>query len=136
MTLIPKEHTHAHNKEFAPKKGEKKGIDFPTPPPRIPYVGEIVLFTSNPGDTIAKSNFNHDEIAAIVTRVWSHGCVNLKIIPDCGAMQDRTSVVHQSINPAGYHFRFKEEEHEQTNPNDIILHSGEAKDASSFLDQK
>lgn len=76
---------------------------------RKPYVGEIVLFTANPDDTVAHSNNNADEIPAIVTRVWSEVCVNVKIIPDCGAMQDRTSVVHFSANPAGYHFRFKEE---------------------------
>jgi|SRR5690242_11143876 len=100
--------------------------------PRAPYVGEIVLFTANPGDEIAHSNFNKDEIPAIVTRVWSHGCVNIKIIPDCGPMQDRTSVVHQSLNPAGYHFRFIQEEK-------IVLVSSantdEVKDASTFLNQ-
>jgi hypothetical protein len=76
---------------------------------RVPKIGEIVLFTCNPDDAIAKSNHNDDVIPAIVTRVWSHGCVNLKIIPDCGPMQDRTSVVHFSLNPAGYHFEFQEE---------------------------
>jgi hypothetical protein len=79
---------------------------------RMPYIGEMVLFTPNPNDQVAQSNHNKDEIAAIVTRVWSHGCVNLKIIPDCGPMQDRTSVVHQSLNRAGYHFRFINEEKE------------------------
>lgn len=80
---------------------------------REPYVGEMVHFTSNPGDATARSNYNDSEIVAIVTRVWSHGCVNLKIIPDCGAMQDRTSVVHWSLNKAGYHFRFIGEPMEQ-----------------------
>ena len=73
---------------------------------RMPYVGEIVLFKPNPDDAIAHSNNNNEDIAAIVTRVWSHGCVNLKIIPDHGPMQDRGSVVHESLNPAGYHFKF------------------------------
>lgn len=78
---------------------------------RKPLIGEIVLFQCNPDDTIATSNHNHDVIPAIITRVWSEVCVNLKIIPDCGPMQDRTSVTHQSANPAGYHFQFHDEYH-------------------------
>lgn len=102
--------------------------------PRAPYVGETVLFTANPGDEIAHSNYNKDEIPAIVTRVWSHGCVNVKIIPDCGPMQDRTSVVHQSLNPAGYHFRFINEE--KLSPvSEVETNSEEIKDASAFLKQ-
>ena len=77
---------------------------------RTPKVGEIVLFTANPDDAIAHSNHNTEPIPAIITRVWSAVCVNMKIIPDCGAMQDRTSVVHHSANPAGYHFTFIDEE--------------------------
>lgn len=100
---------------------------------RMPYVGETVLFTPNPGDAPAKSNYNDSEIAAIVTRVWSHGCVNLKIIPDCGAMQDRTSVVHWSLNKAGYHFRFIGESMEQ--PTQLTEASPESADASAFLKQ-
>lgn len=76
---------------------------------RAPRVGDTVLFTPNPDDSVAKSNHNDTYIPAIITRVWSSVCVNLKIIPDCGPMQDRTSVVHQSANPAGYHFKFMEE---------------------------
>jgi hypothetical protein len=77
--------------------------------PKQPQVGDIVLFTPNPGDDIAKSNFNHDPIPAIITRVWGEVCVNIKIVPDCGAMQDRTSVVHFSQNPAGYNWRYNDE---------------------------
>lgn len=74
---------------------------------REPKIGETVLFTPNPDDTVARSNHNNDgPIAAIVTRVWSSVCVNLKIIPDCGPMQDRTSVTHKSANSAGYNFQF------------------------------
>ncbi len=98
---------------------------------REPYVGEIVLFTPNPDDKVARSNYNDVEIAAIVTRVWSYGCVNLKIIPDCGPMQDRTSVVHWSLNKAGYHFRFKDERREV--PVQITEPSPEGADASTFL---
>lgn len=77
--------------------------------PKQPQVGDIVLFTCNPGDDIAKSNYNHDPIPAIITRVWGEVCVNIKIIPDCGAMQDRTSVVHFSQNPAGFNWRYNDE---------------------------
>lgn len=76
---------------------------------RMPQVGETVIFTSNPDDTVARSNHNDDPIPAIVTRVWSSVCVNLKIIPDHGPMQDRGSVSHVSANPVGYNFRFMSE---------------------------
>lgn len=77
---------------------------------KTPKVGETVLFYPNPDDAVAKSNHNEDgPIAAIVTRVWSSICVNVKIIPDHGPMQDRSSVVHSSANPAGYHFKFMED---------------------------
>lgn len=73
---------------------------------RIPHVGELVLFTPNHDDRVAKANNNDGPIPAIVTRVWSNVCVNLKIIPDCGPVQDRTSVVRIDANPAGYHFEY------------------------------
>lgn len=77
---------------------------------RMPKVGETVLFTPNPDDNVAMSNGNSEgPIAAIVTRVWSSVCVNIKIIPDHGPMQDRGSVTHASANPAGYHFKFMDE---------------------------
>lgn len=76
---------------------------------REPRVGEPVLFTPNPGDTVAFSNSHPGPIAAIVTRVWSSITVNLKIIPDNGPMQDRTSVSHFSANNAGYHWQFMDE---------------------------
>jgi hypothetical protein len=85
---------------------------------RMPLVGEIVLFTPNPDDSVAKSNHNDGPIAAIVTRVCSSVCVNIKIIPDHGPMQDRGSVTHKSANPAGYHFEFMPEE---INPRDIVF---------------
>lgn len=99
----------------------------------MPKVGEIVLFTSNPDDAVAHSNHNDGEIPAIVTRVWSAICVNCKIVPDCGPMQDRTSVVHQSANPAGYHFRFQDEEHVRYAPASPVTKEPGAADASSFL---
>ncbi len=71
-----------------------------------PYVGQTVLFMSNQDDTVAKSNHNKDYIPAIITRIFSDMVVNIKIIPDCGPMQDRTSVTHISLNSMGYHFKF------------------------------
>lgn len=73
---------------------------------RIPQVGEIALYFPNPDDKVAKANSNDDYIPAIITRVWSDTCVNLKIFPDCGSVQDRTSVVHQKHNPAGNHYKY------------------------------
>jgi hypothetical protein len=75
---------------------------------RMPKLGEVVIFFPNPDDDTARSNHN-DVCAAIVTRPWSSVCVNLKIVPDHGAMQDRGSVTHFSANPAGYHFMFQDE---------------------------
>lgn len=70
-----------------------------------PYLGQMVLFMPNPKDEVAMSNRNEiDYVPAIITRIWSEKTVNLKIVPDCGPMQDRTSVSHISNNPAGYHF--------------------------------
>ena len=89
---------------------------------RNPKVGEVVIFTPNPDDAVAKSNHNPDNIAAIVTRVWSSVCVNLKIIPDHGPMQDRGSVTHISANPAGYHFQFMDEVYPlSTDPSKVIF---------------
>lgn len=89
---------------------------------REPKVGETVLFTPNPDDTVAKSNHNNGDIPAIVTRVWSSVCVNLKIIPDNGPMQDRSSVTHHSANPAGYHFKFMNEVYpDPINPTDVVF---------------
>jgi len=109
------------------------------PARRSPQVGDIVLFQGNPDDSIAHSNFNHDRIPAIITRKWSEVCVNLKIIPDCGPMQDRTSVVHISANPAGYNFIFPDE-NENAFFTDHFKNTGkkndDTKDASSFLKQK
>jgi len=101
---------------------------------RMPFIGEIVLFYPNPGDAVAKSNYNDQPIPAIITRVWSHGCVNLKIIPDCGAMQDRTSVVHELLNPAGYHFVFLDEVNEaRAQYKKANEENEETKNASSYL---
>ena len=88
---------------------------------RMPKVGETVIFYPNPDDTVSKSN-GADSCAAIVTRVWSSICVNLKVIPDHGPMQDRGSVTHHTANPAGYHFKFHNEVYPYpVNPRDIVF---------------
>ncbi len=75
---------------------------------RTPMLGEIVIFFPNPDDETARSN--HAKVCVgIVTSPWSSVCVNIKIVPDHGAMQDRGSVTHFSANPAGYHFMFQDE---------------------------
>lgn len=91
---------------------------------RMPKVGETILFTPNPDDTVSRSNGNDGPIAAIVTRVWSSICVNLKVVPDHGPMQDRGSVTHKSANPAGYHFQFMNEVYpESVNPREVVFGS-------------
>lgn len=89
--------------------------------PKQPQVGDIVLFTPNPDDSIAKSNHNTHPIPAIITRTWGPICVNLKIIPDCGPMQDRTSVVHVSQNPAGFHWAYTNENDNSLDPEVALL---------------
>lgn len=89
---------------------------------RMPKVGETILFTPNPDDTVSRSNSNDGPVAAIVTRVWSSICVNLKVIPDHGPMQDRGSVTHKSANPAGYHFQFMDEVYpEAVDPKTVVF---------------
>lgn len=51
-----------------------------------PSLGRIVLFRSE------QSNGQHEH-PAIVTRVWSDTCVNLTVLPDCGAPVSKTSVI-------------------------------------------
>lgn len=87
--------------------------------PKQPMVGDIVLFNPKPDDSIAKSNYNNEAIPAIITRVWGPICVNIKIIPDCGAMQDRTSVVHITQNPATYNW-FYNDERDSISPDESI----------------
>ena len=82
---------------------------------RMPKKGEIVIFTPNTDDSVARSN-SAKECVAIITQVWSYGCVNIKIVPDHGPMQDRGSVTHKSLNPAGYHFEYQDEYDTRINP--------------------
>lgn len=74
-----------------------------------PRTGMTVLFFPKSDDSVAKSNSNNGPIASIITQVWSDVCVNLKIMPDCGPIQDRTSVTHKSMNPATYSWCYLDE---------------------------
>lgn len=68
-------------------------------------VGQLVQFTPNENDAVAKSNGNTAPIAALVTRVWEDGSmVNLKIFPDCGPVEDRGSVPPKSKKVAAYFY--------------------------------
>jgi hypothetical protein len=90
---------------------------------RMPKIGEMVIFFPNPDDSVARSN-NNECCPAIVTRAWSSVCVNLKIIPDHGPMQDRGSVSHHTANPAGYHFKFMNEVYPETpHIRDVVFES-------------
>jgi hypothetical protein len=59
--------------------------------PETPHIGQSVEFFTK--DESRHSNGNKEgPYAAIVTRVWSPTCVNLKVLPDCGEIYDSTSV--------------------------------------------
>lgn len=80
---------------------------------KTPQVGQSILFFANSDDSIALSNGKRmgDPVAAIITQVWGPVMVNLKLIPDHAAMQDRGSVGHKSLMPGGggYYWMFPEE---------------------------
>lgn len=57
---------------------------------RLPKVGAIVIFHQPEGeDSMGNGARKHP---AIITRVWGPDCVNVKVLPDCGSVVDRTSV--------------------------------------------
>ncbi|MCJ2562704.1 MAG: hypothetical protein LN417_01270 [Candidatus Thermoplasmatota archaeon] len=58
-------------------------------------MGQTVVYVDRDNDY----NGHHDQ-PAIITKVWSPGCVNLKVLPDCGEPFDVTSVVIKEI-PVG-----------------------------------
>lgn len=60
-------------------------------------VGLPVQFNPGKDDDFAKANGNPGPVAAVITRVWSNGVCNLKVMPDHGATQDIGSV---SNNPS------------------------------------
>jgi len=55
---------------------------------RLPTIGQIVVFVQPEHE----QPFNgHREHPAVVTAVWAADCVNLKVLFDCGPVEDRTS---------------------------------------------
>jgi hypothetical protein len=70
----------------------------------MPKLGEILLVTHS--DICSNGS---DRAPAIVTRVWSLGCVNLTVFPDMGSPKLLSSVCHltQGVldpnqNPCGW----------------------------------
>jgi len=63
--------------------------------PRKPRIGDTVVYfqptKDHEGNPVKKSN-GHRDHPAIVTAVWSDGCVNLKVFFDCSPVADETSV--------------------------------------------
>lgn len=64
-------------------------------------VGDIVLFNSYHSNGV-------DAHPAIVTRVWGPDCVNLQVLPDCGAPFVKTSVTRAGIFRGGESFSTRE----------------------------
>lgn len=75
---------------------------------RMPYIGETVHFEPSPDDQVARRGKNTDPVAAMVTKVRSSVCVDLKIIPNFGPMQDRKSVSRRDASPDEYYFDYIE----------------------------
>lgn len=64
-------------------------------------VGDIVLFKVSPND-LECSNNHATELPAIVVRVFSNDCANLRVLTDGNAMPWKTSVTY-SENPDHTH---------------------------------
>ena len=57
-----------------------------------PSLGRVVIYTQLKGENLHNGHADHP---AIITRVWSPECVNLKVLFDCGPVEDQTSVVRK-----------------------------------------
>lgn len=55
-------------------------------------VGMPIIFFPGEDDHQAKTNQNDGPVAAVVTRVWGDGVINLMAFPDCGEPICFTSV--------------------------------------------
>ena len=71
-------------------------------------VGDIVLYTPPVTDKTAFSNGHPGPVAAIITRIWGGEpeTVSLKIVPDCGPLEDRGSVPY-SLTHKEYTWKHK-----------------------------
>lgn len=56
-----------------------------------PTVGRIVHFYTTDKDR-QSNGCDVGPYPAVITNVWSHTCVNLKVLPDCAEPFDSTSV--------------------------------------------
>lgn len=65
---------------------------------RKPTVGRIVLFDPSPDDREARANGIGDgeKLPAVIVRVWSETCVNLRVLNDGESVLHRTSVTFGS----------------------------------------
>lgn len=59
-----------------------------------PHIGQMVVCVMDQGH----SN-NHNDQPAVITKVWSEGCVNIKVFPDCGDIFDATSIRYLTNGP-------------------------------------
>jgi hypothetical protein len=74
-----------------PRKNSKNGKAF-----KLPHIGQIVhVYTRNPNYWY--NGCGVGPYPAVVTRVWSDKCINLKVMPDCGLPYDLTSTVRKEV---------------------------------------
>lgn len=71
--------------------------------PRLPKLGQVIIF-HQPNSEKSLGN-GATEHPAIITRVWGPDCVNLKVLPDCGIVCDRTSVPRAFHGGSSWGFR-------------------------------
>ncbi len=64
--------------------------------------GQIVTYHQPAGEkSLGNGAVKH---VAVITAVWSKDRVNLKVLPDCGEIQDRTSVPRAFHSGMAYGF--------------------------------
>lgn len=72
---------------------------------RRPEIGQIVKYIQPAGE---KPYNGHRDHPAIITAVWSETCVNLKVLFDCGPVEDRTSVCLDTPENPNCYWRWPE----------------------------
>lgn len=75
-----------------------------------PEVGDIVMYVVSDSDTPEVRNNNAKILPAVVVRVWSDTCVNLKIIPDGDGGNVWKTSVQKGHEPGEWFYRDSEEE--------------------------